>query len=184
MLEAVSNFSLVATPDSKLYAIGGSNPGGYSSAVQVYDLSTKQWSPRSSLLPPARLVIAVLGSDGRIYAIGGTVTGSSYATRVDVYDPATDRWSPSATLPIGTAFAAATADGSDIFIAGGISYNGGLGAMLEHGCLCPWPATGLVRRPASRATPLVTRRQSATSPPATIHPSRGQVFVTPTARNR
>jgi N-acetylneuraminic acid mutarotase len=57
-------------------------------------------------MPTARYwVSAALGSNGKIYAIGGVDTTTNNVSAVEVYDPSTDKWSKVAALP-GRALAA------------------------------------------------------------------------------
>jgi hypothetical protein len=76
-------------------------------------------------LPTARFdLAAVAGSDGRIYAIGGSVgsTPDSILRTVDAYDPATNSWSavPSLSAPRTGLAAAVGADGRIYAIGGAI----------------------------------------------------------------
>src|SRR5207249_2283401 len=60
----------VAELGGKLFAIGGYDGTGNSSAVEVYDAATNSWSTKAAL-PTARDHLAVATVGTRIYAIGG-----------------------------------------------------------------------------------------------------------------
>ncbi|MCC6190405.1 MAG: hypothetical protein IT318_15350 [Anaerolineales bacterium] len=122
------SLALVAGPDGRLYALGGTNcgPPGFCwqpprpvGTVEAYDPATNQWSTRQSM-PTARTgLVAAVGNDGLIYAIGGQdVNGEALAT-VEAYNPATNSWSTRADMPTARAFLeAVTVDGL-IFAVGG-----------------------------------------------------------------
>jgi N-acetylneuraminic acid mutarotase len=63
---------------------------------------------------------AVLGADGKIYAIGGNYTSVSDAgpsVVVQQYDPATNMWQACPALPVGRSDVAAAVDGSGMIYA-------------------------------------------------------------------
>ncbi|MDP9343953.1 MAG: hypothetical protein M3Q23_18050 [Actinomycetota bacterium] len=83
-----------------IYVIGGSDGTHHVSTVQAYNTSTNTWSTVAPLAGPRDNVAAALGSDGRIYAIGGCCgAGSSPLSTVEAYDTSTNSWSTVASLP-------------------------------------------------------------------------------------
>lgn len=137
MLARRAGFSLVAASDGLLYAIGGDASSGYAGTVEAYNPTTNSWTWRANLPSPYEAPSAVAGSDGKIYAIGGPVSGQCCESRVDVYDPATNTWTASTSLPTSAFEASAVADGNDIYVLGGIDYEGGISGAVERGTLCP-----------------------------------------------
>ncbi|MAG35304.1 MAG: hypothetical protein CL878_03520, partial [Dehalococcoidia bacterium] len=94
--------ALVAAPKGKLFAIGGEtgNATGQLSTVEAYDPATNTWTTGLAPMPTARrLEMAVLGSDGKIYAIGGSPDGTAELALVEVYDPASDTWQTDVPMP-------------------------------------------------------------------------------------
>src|SRR5665811_2043779 len=63
--------------------------------------STVSWAPRAQM-PTPREHLAVVASDGRIYAIGGRASGDEgerFAAAAEVYDIVTDQWKTLPELP-------------------------------------------------------------------------------------
>jgi hypothetical protein len=98
--------------------LGGIDGGGAAStAVLSYDIATNTWTSLSPMRSNAFGPIgAVVGRDGRIYAIGLDWSGR----RVDAYDPAADAWTGSPpNLKRAQAFPATGRVGRRIYAAGG-----------------------------------------------------------------
>jgi N-acetylneuraminic acid mutarotase len=80
-------------------------------------------------MPTARYGLsAVLGSDGKIYAIGGEYNNQTFtdgnSVKVEVYDPSANTWAAAPSLPDGRYMAAAVADkNGKIYETGGITVN-------------------------------------------------------------
>jgi N-acetylneuraminic acid mutarotase len=77
--------------DGKLYVIGGGNARGPLDSVEMLDPAAS--SPQWTLLPahlhtPRYALAATVGSDGKIYAIGGIGNDFTILDTVEVYDPA------------------------------------------------------------------------------------------------
>lgn len=67
--------------------------------VNAYDLSADRWRRVASLRRPRRGCGAAVGSDGRIYAIGGFGSMESDGlTNVEALDVEANRWQPVAPL--------------------------------------------------------------------------------------
>jgi hypothetical protein len=75
-----TDLAAVATPDGRIFAIGGAvyASGRYSPTVtvQIYTIATDSWSSGPPLPSPRSELAATLGSDGRIYAFGGYESGA------------------------------------------------------------------------------------------------------------
>ena len=74
-----TDLAAVATPDGRIFAIGGAvyAAGRYSPTVtvQIYDIATDTWSSGPPLPSPRSELAATMGADGRIYAFGGYDVG-------------------------------------------------------------------------------------------------------------
>jgi hypothetical protein len=132
LVEQINNSSSGAS--NHLYAIGGIDGQGHAlNTVEVYDFATKVWS-QATPMPTARGYLAVVaGTDGKVYAIGGTDGQQPLAT-VEVYNPATDTWAEFPHLQVARAHLAATLGPLDlIYVAGGIDNNGNYLSSIEVG---------------------------------------------------
>ena len=106
------------------FGVGGCDTQGYlEDAVQVYDPDTQSWSLGAPMPVTRGNFAAVLGPDGRIYAIGGNTMDYPYPTdAVDAYDPGTNTWTIIRPLP-APVIAQAAGTGADglIYVIGGCS---------------------------------------------------------------
>jgi N-acetylneuraminic acid mutarotase len=90
-----------AVVDGKIYVIGGDIWDGNwipTSTVEAYDPETDTWT-RKTDMPTARWGLATCAFNGKVYAIGGYLTGTTGLTTVEVYDPMTDTWTRKADMP-------------------------------------------------------------------------------------
>jgi N-acetylneuraminic acid mutarotase len=121
----------VYAPDGLLYVIGGirnSNPGGITGVVEAYNPVTDSWTTKAPMLTPRYGFAAVVGSDGKIYTIGGPYNDSQppysdgQSVLVEAYDTTTNAWTAMPSLPNGRYHpgAVAAADGN-IYVTGGFS---------------------------------------------------------------
>jgi N-acetylneuraminic acid mutarotase len=111
------------------------------------------WAARSPLPAPRNEVVAA-AVNGKIYVLGGSVSGNSSLTRNEEYDPATDTWRARAALPSGASHMAAAVLNGKIYAIGGFVGRDHVGAVdhvLEYD-----PAADTWRAIA----PLGTRRGS------------------------
>ncbi|MCF8110078.1 MAG: hypothetical protein K9J85_01175, partial [Desulfobacteraceae bacterium] len=118
----------VLGPDGNIYVFGGAKSTSdarahdYLDTTEVYDPQTDTWSQRKPIPAGKAFHAAVLGSDNRIYILGGSEAGeSSHPLRdVYIYDPAKDSWSrgPSMNIPRSILAAVAAPDGK-IYAIGG-----------------------------------------------------------------
>jgi len=111
----------------KIYAIGGLNPLTHTAVatVQAYNPSTNSWTTRAPMHTARAGLAAVVGSDGKIYAIGGWNTKNSFndniaLATVEAYNPATNSWTAKRSMPTARYFLAAAADGSKIYAIDGV----------------------------------------------------------------
>ncbi len=118
-------FSLGAAlgADGRIYAIGGNTstePQGATSTtkVEVYTPGTNTWATVKSLPTGRRALSAATGTDGRIFAIGGT--DDAELKKVEAYTPGTNTWTSVADMPTARFRLAAVRAGSRIFAVGGI----------------------------------------------------------------
>jgi N-acetylneuraminic acid mutarotase len=119
----------VVGPDGLIYAIGGIREisgENVTGRVEAYDPERNAWTVRAPLPTPRYGLSAVVGVDGRIYAIGGQYQQSPLADGlsviVEAYTPSTDSWESVASLDDGRYHGAAVAgrDGR-IYAIGGFS---------------------------------------------------------------
>jgi DNA-binding CsgD family transcriptional regulator len=99
MTVARSRFALVATPDGKLYAIGGETNGGPTGALESYDPSTDQWTPLAASKPTRVQNISAGFIDGWIYVPGGITSDGEPTAVVEAYSPNDEVWKEVAQLP-------------------------------------------------------------------------------------
>ncbi len=135
----------VSALGGKIYAIGGGLPprsrGGvaYLPLLEVYDTATNRWAPAADL-PTPRSVLSSSVIDGRVYVMGGSVSGPASSAQealrtlrilsvVEVYDPASGRWTRGRDLatPRGW-FSTSTVNGK-VYVVGGRSLAPGGGIL-------------------------------------------------------
>jgi uncharacterized protein YqgV (UPF0045/DUF77 family) len=126
--------AMIAAGDDLYYSGGGA--GSYSATTNffMYDASLRNWVSLQDL-PEARAAHAmVLGVDGLVYVVGGSIsgsnTGASAFSTVVAYDPATDEWSQVAEMNNARKYLGATVtpDGR-IFALGGNTASSVLGVV-------------------------------------------------------
>jgi N-acetylneuraminic acid mutarotase len=109
----------------RIYAIGGrdrSKPGNGLSIVEAYDPVTDTWAAMAPMPTHRHALVATLGPDGRIYALGGTNDTVASTDAVEIYDPVKNSWARGTPMPYGQECAAATStsgpDGEILVFAG------------------------------------------------------------------
>jgi hypothetical protein len=116
--------SSAVTRDGKIYVLGGVNASNQIvKTVEVYDPVNNTWSTAADM-PTARCrLAAVLGPDGKIYAIGGSTTSTldlaGYSSVVEVYDPGANTWTIAAALSTPRVGLAAATSAGKIYVFGG-----------------------------------------------------------------
>ncbi|MFC1718303.1 Kelch repeat-containing protein, partial [Candidatus Poribacteria bacterium] len=114
--------------DGIIYAIGGSDAEAIDklnvlSTVEAYDPATDTWAEKADM-PTARMQLACVAANGKIYAIGGSGgIGVGALSVVEVYDPATDTWIEENDMPTARGICGAAAVDGKIYVIGGAGVN-------------------------------------------------------------
>jgi hypothetical protein len=160
MPEPRAGLAAAAAPDGLIYLFGGTNaPYLYYNAPQcnppetgnplpagvlAYNPVANTWSTPTSMPTPRELLGATVGSDGRLYTVGGATrdpsTGVPVPTNVvEVYDTVTKMWSTLPPLPTARfALGVVTATDGRIYAIGGCAQYVGLrGVAPQHYCSAP-----------------------------------------------
>lgn len=99
---ARAHLAVVTGPDGLIYAIGGStrefNGPDPVATVDAYNPRTNKWTSRADMPTFRSQLGAAVGSDGRIYAVGGS-DGVAATEAVEAYTPSTDTWTAVDPLP-------------------------------------------------------------------------------------
>lgn len=100
---------IAASAAGKIYVVGGCvpptalndmvGPPSYLDILQVYDTQSGAWTIKRSMPTQRFGLAAVIGADGKLYAMGGHGPDGHSVAEVHVYDPATDMWTSCAPLP-------------------------------------------------------------------------------------
>ena len=116
----------VSGPDGIIYLFGG-----YSNynTVQAFNPSTQVWQTKSSMPTGRWSAAGALGSDGKIYVVGGGHPGQPdygvYDT-LEAYDPLTDSWETKSPMPTARNYHAAAFGGDGkLYAIGGEVYGAG-----------------------------------------------------------
>ena len=80
----------------KIYVVGGTvyqedGDGEHKTCVEVYDPSKNQWSSAASM-NMVRVDPALLGANGKLYALGSVDSDEISHNSWEWYDPAEDKW--------------------------------------------------------------------------------------------
>jgi N-acetylneuraminic acid mutarotase len=140
MPSARRGHAVVAAPDGLIYVIGGQGEGpgaNWLGSVDVYNPMTDTWRTAASMPTARALFGAALGSDRRLYVIGG-YNDSGYLSEVDAYDPPTNAWSAIAPLEMARAGLAVASVGNRLLAIGGEQVNGPKGFLSNAAeeCRC------------------------------------------------
>jgi hypothetical protein len=186
MPTARTDLAAATGPDGRVYAIGGNHGGPDNTfnpvgTVEAYDPSTNTWSTVAPMPTARNALAAVVGPDGRIYAMGGYA--ASILDTVEAYSPATNSWTAGASLPTPrTALAAALGSDGRIYAIGGVAVLNGaaLNTVAAYtptisGTATPTVvASGATSTATSTSTPAVPGTATPTPPPtATATATRG-----------
>ena len=127
-------------PNGIAYLIGGSlqrfNAG--SGVIEGFDAKANTWKTGLTAMPTPRTALAcATGGDGRVYAIGGQVSGSNGTITtvgtVEAYNPTSDTWASLSELP-DPAWELAAAGGPDgrVYAIGGAGTGGNLATVNAY----------------------------------------------------
>jgi N-acetylneuraminic acid mutarotase len=128
----------VTLSSGQIAVLGGGTGGAcgptlclITSTVELYTPGTNRWIALAPMLTPRYRFAAVLGGDGRVYAIGGFGPGGQVLSSVEAYTPSLNRWSYVFSLPQGeVGLTAAVAPNGTIVVMGGS--NGGSGSGVTY----------------------------------------------------
>jgi N-acetylneuraminic acid mutarotase len=100
---------------------------GYVGSVSEYNVETNTWIQKSPIPTKRHSHGAALGPDGKIYVVGGYVTGPSQITNsLEIYDPITDTWTDGAPMPTARAdLAAVFGSNGKLYALGGYAFGTG-----------------------------------------------------------
>jgi hypothetical protein len=124
-----ARFALASVADGAghLYAFGGAsanNATSVSNSAYRYDEDSDTWSTLAVMPIAVRDAATAIGSDGKIYLIGGATAAGATAS-VQSYDPQSNAWSVEPSLPIAIRGAVAAPDAEGrIDVIGGLDANG------------------------------------------------------------
>jgi N-acetylneuraminic acid mutarotase len=114
----------VATPDGKIYVVGGSSGSQELGSLEYHQVGMIGWNTLTPM-PTPRKMTAATTSGGKIYVSGGNAwwsAGVSCSTALELYDPASSTWHRGASLPVGRFdHASVTAPDGKIYLLGGES---------------------------------------------------------------
>ncbi|MEZ4860242.1 MAG: S8 family serine peptidase [Caldilineaceae bacterium] len=107
----------VAAANGKLFAFGGYDDQGFSSAdTYMYDPATNTWSKRAPMPGGGRYYAAAATLNGKIYVAGGY----SGLDLLEIYDPGTNTWETAASMESARyAFGLAAAPDGYLYAVGG-----------------------------------------------------------------
>ena len=121
------DFPAVFNRTNYIYIFGGRTnftDGTEVATVRRYSISGNSWTNLASMPVAVSGSAATLGSDGKIYVVGG-ISGGLTTDTVQVYDPIANSWSISTPLPEPLAHAALGVDSiGRLIIMGGQDANG------------------------------------------------------------
>lgn len=97
-LPVATRYLTATSTGGKMYALGGENSSGQSSANYAYDPTLDAWQVKSPMI----YAIRWLGSaaiSGIVYTFGGELPGGGIEGNTYAYDPLTDSWANKAAMP-------------------------------------------------------------------------------------
>lgn len=119
----------------KLYAVGGALIDGNgnvksTSVLEVYEPNKDEWFKKKAEMPTPRHGFSLVELNGKIYAIGGWVSGyesfnpkETALSSVEVYDPIRDTWQKKQNMPTPRGWLTTYVVNQKIYAVGGKSSN-------------------------------------------------------------
>ncbi len=123
VVSAVGNKILIA---GGYTSYTGNQPTNFSNRVDIYDITTGQWTITQLSEPRILGAVAVLGN--KIFFAGG-YNGSGQRTKVDIYDVSANTWSITQLSQAREGIAGGAID-NKVFFTGGIIWNGGYNTQV------------------------------------------------------
>ncbi len=150
----------VTLPDGRIAVLGGGTGGPCGqtlctiyNTVEIYTPSTNRWTGAAPMHAPRYRFAAVLGSDGRIYAIGGWSSGAKILSSVEAYNPRTNRWRYVFSLPqAGVGLAAAVVKGRIVVVGGTDNQNTIYGNVWRYSAKTGWSSGTMMPTPREDLT--------------------------------
>ena len=120
--------------------------------INVVNLAADETWKHKANMPTLRSGFTTCVVDGKIFAIGGAVTGlgALSLSTVEMYDPKTDKWEPKADMPTARTGAAASVVNGKIYAIGGTALN-----RFELDVLLPDNEVRRIRRWKPEELPIV-----------------------------
>jgi subtilisin family serine protease/N-acetylneuraminic acid mutarotase len=110
----------VAAVAGKIYAIGGWGGGDPLASVDVYDPAAGAWSTLGAVNPAPRAAAGTAVVDGKIYLVGGCVTGlCPDSDNLVIFDPGSDTFRTGAKYPHLGSYIGCGGIGGKVYCAGG-----------------------------------------------------------------
>jgi N-acetylneuraminic acid mutarotase len=121
---------------ARIFAVGGLKAGVAIATLQVYNPTTNHWLTKAPMPTARGDLMAVAGSDGKLYAIGGWNSYNSFndqipLTTVEAYNPSTNTWATMAPMPTPRYKLAGAILNGKIYAIGGVAENTGDLTNLE-----------------------------------------------------
>lgn len=136
-----------AIVNGRLQVVGGVGPSGLATTMLVYDIGARTWSTGAGPTPREHLAVAALG--GRVFALGGRLSGLD--TNLDLlesFSPRVARWRSLPPVPEARGGTGAVAVGGSLVSVGGEGPIETIGSVYAYSV-----AAGRWRRLADLPTP-------------------------------
>ena len=146
MLTPRSRHTATLLPNGTVLVTGGytiHNPPVITSAVEIFDPATNEWSSETSMLEARSRHTGTLLPNGKILVIGGRDNNGFAITSAELYDPITGTWSLTGSMhtPRADHTAILLNDGR-VLVTGGQSVGDGLDNPIEKTAETYDPMTG------------------------------------------
>ena len=126
-LPAARASAAVAAIGLDLYLIGGSEAGGVTNRVDIFETNNRRWHDGANK-PTAVTQSGAAVLFGQIYVPGGLLAVGDPTAVVEAYSPANDAWLIAADLPAPVSGAVTLADSQFLYVIGGFTSAGVTGA--------------------------------------------------------